>query len=93
MMTGGYNVQRWKTDDVEHLENILRYLCKHTETWSKIQSFIQWRQSFICGTVTVAWTRTHPSDPVTHGNRRRYVQVSPVQSSAAETLPFVRNTE
>lgn len=37
--------------DVEHLENILRYLCKNTETWSEIQSFIQTRQSSICGTV------------------------------------------
>lgn len=74
-MTGGNNVQRWKTKDVKHLEPLLHYLCKDTKTWNKIQSFIQTRQSFICGTVTIVWTQTHSKDPVSHGNRRRYVQV------------------
>lgn len=83
----------YRDGDVEHLENILRYLCKNTETRSEIQSFIQTRQSSICGTVTVVWTQTHSSGHVTRGNRCRYVQVSLVQSSAAETRSIVRNTE
>lgn len=76
------NVQRWKTDD----EPILHYsICAKTlNKWSKTKLFLQMRQSFICGTVTIVWTQTQSSGHVTLTSPWKQTQVCTGESGSEQ---------